>query len=167
MVPQGGVGCELGVSHGINAAQLLHRCNPVRLHLVDTWPNKKQAPKNRRHGCGNWMPEVKRVFRKEIESKRVSLHRCGSIEYLRRQPAASMDWVYLDSCHQWAHFKNELPLAITRIKKGGYVMGHDFCTSFHWKASVVRAVVDACQKGRLQMVAVTCETTPSYLCLVK
>lgn len=43
---------------------------------------------------------------------------------------ASLDFVYIDACHDYENVKNDISLYLPKIKNGGIIAGHDYCQDF-------------------------------------
>jgi len=135
-LPKGGVVAEIGVAEGALSTQILDICSPSRLHLIDAWEGERYA---------DGLAVVTAKFAGEISSGKVILNRGRSIESLVTFPDAYFDWVYLDTAHSFTTTWNELRLCASKVKPGGRIAGHDFCTG-NPVTPVVYGVVQACHK---------------------
>ena len=168
-VPKGGVGCELGACRGHNAVQLYHATKPVKLHLVDFWkdrPENNEGPTLMWHANDYYEKIKSEMFPEEIEKGIVELHRTGSIKFLNSLRKGSLDWVYIDTGHQYDQTLRELNVSLKKVRVGGYIMGHDFTTGFAWRAGVVRSVIEKVQEGKLEIEAVTGDRFCTFLARV-
>lgn len=43
----------------------------------------------------------------------------------------SIDFIYIDGCHQYDFVKNDLNNYFSKIKKGGIISGHDYCDGWY------------------------------------
>jgi hypothetical protein len=133
LLPKGGVGAELGVLDGLNAQALFKQSEPATMHLVDLWVGTMRP---RRQIGGTWQEQiiegpaalaaVQERFAAAIASRRIQLHRLDTVEWLSKQPASSLDWIYLDSCHDDFHVMRELHQSFRAVKAGGIIAGHDY-----------------------------------------
>lgn len=167
LIPKGGVGVEIGVCRGANAAQLLFRTKPSVMFLVDTWEEAEYARKP--HADPNlWYDDhfdsVSEIFSEEINGGRVVIRKQHSTMFLSSLMDNSLDWVYIDSNHHYQTVSREIDLSIQKVKRGGYIMGHDYLTNpINWGTSIIRAVNERIQNEDIRMEAITNETWPSYL----
>ena len=75
-----------------------------------------------------------------------------------------MDWVYIDTNHQYQCISREIDLSVKKVRRGGYIMGHDYFSNPQaWGTSIIRAVNERIQNGDIVMEAITREVWPSYL----
>jgi len=165
-----GVGAEIGVCRGANSAYLFLATRPKKMYLVDIWiiDPLTEIHHSRDLHYGDWESNVRELFSNEIKSGVIEIKRKTGIEFLTSLPDKALDWVYLDSDHSYENISKELDLAISKVKTGGVIAGHDFMVhAGAWGSGVVRAVIDEIQKGRIQMKFITDEQFPSYLCYVQ
>ncbi len=137
----GGVGVEVGVLHGDNAALLLKKANPSSLTLVDSWSGKYDH-----------YEEVRKRFE---EDGRVVLVRSDSVGAASSINDSSLDWVYIDAGHTYDAVMGDLNAYYPKVKPGGYICGHDY--NYHIKSGdVVCAVHELLDKHKeLSMVGLT------------
>ena len=66
------------------------------------------------------------LLAKYRETPSVRLHRANSISFLQRCENNTYDIIYIDGDHSYHGVKHDLINAYTKIKNGGYIMGHDY-----------------------------------------
>lgn len=147
LMPKNASIAELGVEHGFFSKEIIARCSPTELILVDTWPDEtiKQA-------CiaNAMIPEM--TFLKQTTS----------VEYLTSIRENTLDWVYIDTDHTYKTTKAELEAASKAVKDSGYICGHDY-TSISYSGlkryGVVEAVNEFCVNYGYEFIYLTAETT--------
>lgn len=117
-LPKDALVAEVGVAFGDFSREILDRCRPAKLHLVDAWEAERYES-----GIGR----VERLFEEEIAAGQVELHQGLSTDRLPLFDAASLDWVYIDTDHSYDTTKAELRLSDRIVKPDGLIAGHDFC----------------------------------------
>ena len=168
VLPKQVVGCEIGVLRGQFARVLSRQTQPRRLHLVDRWRL------NTEH---DWRPRQNESW-EQIHSlavrlglrmpHRVDMYEASSLDWLRSQPADSLDWVYIDAAHDYESVKAELIEARRVVKGGGLILGHDYAIDpvdahgNRFPCGVVQAVEFAVQSGYGEVVAVSHDRLPSF-----
>ena len=168
LLPIGGIGAELGVCRGHNAAHLFLCTKPEKLYLVDTWEFNPDTFIHHTPDLyyNDWQDDVKDMF-KEFLGDRVFTVKKTSVEFLSDLPDKYLDWVYIDSSHDFDTTKKEIELSLKKVKTGGIISGHDFCVMEKvWKTSIIRVVINEIQNGKLKMEAITNEYFPSFCCRV-
>jgi SAM-dependent methyltransferase len=121
-LPRGGVGAELGVAAGDNARSILARAQPRILHLMDIWRDERAEDYR----------GVQREFGEYISEGRVVLHQGDDLLSLMDLPDSYLDWVYLDTSHQYDHTQKELELLARKLKPTGILCGHDYVNYDVW-----------------------------------
>ena len=139
LLPAGGVAAELGVYRGDFASQILDICQPVQLFLVDPW---KPDFQNARESVNSNEEFTRSRFSREIENGKVHIVKEESAVALEQFRDDFFDWVYIDSDHSYEYTKKELQLASRKVKKNGFICGHDY-TKGTWYAWVRFGVVEA------------------------
>jgi hypothetical protein len=117
------VGAEIGVGGGVFAA-LMFKHNPdLKLYCVDAWQvydgyidftsqdgleKDYQAAQHRLH-------DKNAIFVREF-----------SLDAAKLIPDGSLDYVYIDACHEAPHVGNDIAAWVPKVRPGGMVSGHDY-----------------------------------------
>lgn len=152
-LPRGGVVAELGVAEGEFSRRIRAVARPATLYLVDMWATD-------RYDEGK-MRRVEEKFAEEIASGEVRVVRKRSEEALADFPDGHLDWVYIDTSHQYEQTLQELELSRGKVGEGGTIAGHDYCVgnpsnALHY--GVVPAVHRFCVEHGWEIVYLTLET---------
>ena len=118
-LPKGGFAAEVGAAFGQFSREILDRCNPHRLYLIDAWHGE-------RYGSG--LQIISRNFADEIRSRQLRIAQGFSTAKLAQFEDAFFDWVYIDTNHSFKTTWAELVICDTKVKADGRIAGHDFCT---------------------------------------
>lgn len=108
---------EVGVFQGDFSEQILKVCKPEKLFLIDLWEKPKYE---------EMYTFVGEKFKSEIENGTVEMLRGLSIEKLKEFEEDELDWVYIDTVHDYDTTKAELELCCKKVKDQGYICGHDY-----------------------------------------
>jgi predicted O-methyltransferase YrrM len=115
ILPKNGVVAEIGVEAGVNALDILRYNQPSKLHLIDTWKDKVNK---------DLLDEkVKPLFK---DNQVVEIHRTCGLEKVKDFEDDYFDWIYIDSEKSFEHTVAEIKAYIPKVKKGGYICGHDY-----------------------------------------
>lgn len=154
LFPIGGVYAELGVFRGMFSERILETCAPKRLFLVDLWTQ-----------AVDWLIDGQLVkfsgeeaysFTCRLEAwGSVRIRRQKTVDFLIGLPDASLDVAYLDADHSYNAVRDELALVLPRMRKGGWISGHDYCDLF---PGVVRAVTEFTKLHGLKLDVLTDES---------
>ena len=156
VLPRGGVVAELGVAYGDFSEEIIRYNSPRELHLVDVWA----APRYR-----NGRGAVMEKFKREIDAGNVVIHEGLSVEVVDRFPDETFDWMYIDTVHTFKDTFEELVACSSKLRKDGYVAGHDFSTSSPNRFSrygVIPACATFCEVFGWRFEFITMEPTGSF-----
>jgi ubiquinone/menaquinone biosynthesis C-methylase UbiE len=140
-LPQGLRCAELGVFAGDFARDIRRIMRPSKLYLVDpfegtfTCPNQDGNLPETLH-----LPTVEQMLRREFSDvDQTSIVKEQSVSWLKTQPAASLDFLYIDTTHSYEQTTAELREARRVVRPGGWISGHDYHERF---AGVIQAVTE-------------------------
>jgi lipopolysaccharide biosynthesis glycosyltransferase len=66
------------------------------------------------------------LLEKYKEMPNIKIYKSNSIHFLQNQDDNTYDIIYIDGDHSYNGVKQDLMNAFRKIKKGGYIMGHDY-----------------------------------------
>lgn len=157
-LPTGSVGAEIGVFRGDFSRQILDVVQPSTLHLVDIFEgivmSGDEHGRHLREEDLSTMPEALAAL-----SPVVQVQRSDSAAWLLAQPAASLDWVYIDAAHDHDRVLADLRAASHAVKPGGIIAGHDFSRAF---PGVMEAVLTFLAENKGSIDIYDGDLLPSY-----
>lgn len=151
-LPKNGIVSEIGVAHGDFSSEILKRCLPKKLHLVDAWEAERYSEGYQR---------VCDRFIAEIQSGLVQLNRGLSTDVLSTYPDNYFDIVYIDTVHDYRITSQELALCSSKVKTGGIIAGHDYTPGNlidAYSYGVIQAVQEFCVNNDWRYLYLTCES---------
>ena len=119
MIPKGGVTCELGVAAGGFSRMILDIIQPKKHYMVDMWMHRNRYDEA-------MYQSVLVDFVNELESGQATIIRDLSYRALASLPDASVDFIYIDTSHNYKDTRMELEVAKAKIKPTGIIAGHDY-----------------------------------------
>jgi len=131
-LPKRSVGCELGVWRGGFSARILAVVKPAHLLLVDPWEYQPQLGYETYGGAvaksQQEMDAICHDVRARFEGRDgVSIIRKKTVQLGDDDIAPeSLDWVYIDGCHEYEAVLADLRFFLTRVKRGGLICGDDY-----------------------------------------
>jgi len=149
------LGAEIGVYKGEHAESLLRRLPIGKLFLVDPYEMYPDYYDGKLHYGVDQTPldiaekEAKQRL-KQFEDKIVWIRKTSrnAISDLPQK----LDFVYIDSNHQYEYIWSELRDYYARVKEGGILGGHDMYNGFQKEhTGVITAVLNFVQKNNLQL----------------
>jgi Methyltransferase domain len=135
MLPRHAVGAELGVFKGEFSARLVQVTRPSLLYLVDPYwtaygkyyPDWGAYTDYGRLRCRDAFEQASRAVEAANEhGTEVHFHIGDDVEWLSGLPDASLDWVYIDSSHEYEHTRAELLAAKPKMKAHALICGDDW-----------------------------------------
>jgi predicted O-methyltransferase YrrM len=135
---------EVGTWFGASAAYLAGRVKEsgkeIKIYAIDNFTAEGAGPV--------LAAEVSKVGGNFLEVFRENLSRCGVADYVTTLVGdstemaghfedESVDFVYIDACHEYAKVRLDILAWIPKVKPGGVVAGHDYNASHR---GVIRAV---------------------------
>lgn len=131
-LPKHSVGCELGVWRGDFSERILAIVKPARLLLVDPW---EYQPQLGYEIYGGTVAKSQREMDAICHDVRERLAGRDAVSIIRKKTAqlnnddiaaGSLDWVYIDGCHEYEAVLADLRFFLTRVKPGGLICGDDY-----------------------------------------
>ena len=145
---------ELGVAYGEFSDQILKILEPKLLVLIDSYPND-----------GNFVDEgsldhLQKKFSNHVNNKQVKIINRDSISSVSIFEKNYFDWIYIDTTHEYNQTLKELRAWKDRIKKDGFIFGHDYVMG-NWedgiKYGVKEAVHQFCVEENRELVYLTAQ----------
>jgi hypothetical protein len=151
---------ELGVFKGDFSKELLST-NPKILHLVDIWDGwMTSGDKDGKDIVA--VSDMEKIYERmlvDFSMENVKVTRSKSVDFLSSLKDDELDVVYIDSVHDYDTTSLELALSVNKVKKGGYICGHDYCSMF---PLVVKAVDEFCENRGYSIEYVAMDGCPSF-----
>jgi len=136
------IGAEIGTFRGWNAFNILHYLPIEKLYIIDPYEDcesyKMQTkPEDNLRACKKHLRKYrdKVIFVKKLSEDAV-------------EDIPQLDFLYIDGNHSYDYVKKDIELYYPKIKKGGYIGGHDFHIS---AVGVVKAVLEFTEKHNKEL----------------
>lgn len=148
-------GAEVGVRTGGYSKVLLDNNPNVKLFCIDPWKAYQRVTQEAQDGYLK-----KCVDKLSVYGERVSIMRMTSMEAFLQIPDDSLDFVYLDGCHEFDHIMMDLIMWSRKVRYGGIVSGHDYYNFY--QSGVISAVNTYTYSHGISQWYVTRELEPSF-----
>jgi hypothetical protein len=152
LLPKNAVVAELGVDEGLFSKEIIQKCEPKKLHLIDAWDSKQYTIEK--------MEITKQNLKKELMDNTIYFHQGFSFVELEKLEDNYFDWVYIDTDHSYETTKKELNICLKKIKTDGLITGHDYvtrCYNNFTRYGVVEAVNEFCLENNWEFIYLTHE----------
>lgn len=139
-------GAEIGVYKGEYTKQLLDK--GLKVYGIDPWKAfwGQGRTQNRQDRQDFLYGHTQRYLDEYIKNGQCELIRKTSTEALKDFKDGSLDFVYIDGDHTFAHAAHDIYYWSKKVKKGGIIAGHDYFITPFYARNVwchVKVVVDA------------------------
>lgn len=157
---------EIGVYEGEFARHIIAK-NPNKLYIVDPWVNQpiEIYPNDDYANKSNQDFEImfQKVNNEFSKYKNAIIVRDFSMNFVQKVPYESLDFVYIDAIHTFENTFCNIILWSQKVKKGGWICGHDY-TGNNIKAflGVQYAVDTFCKITRRKLDLITNEQWSSW-----
>jgi predicted O-methyltransferase YrrM len=116
--------------------------------------------------CYSGIDNYQTILSKYFQNPKVKIIRDDSVSYLSTLKDDIIDAIYIDADHSYEGCLRDLESAYRVVKKGGYIMGHDYkitnkCHHNHI-FGVGQAVDEFCKKYNLSIYALGLDGCVSY-----
>lgn len=136
-LPKHSIGAELGVFSGDFSEQILRIVRPRLLYLVDLFSGPAVSGDENGHMRWENMLEMPGRLSERFRGSPVEIVKMSSTDWLISLPPHSLDWVYIDTDHEYSNTAKELSASLRAVKIGGFIAGHDYAPQ---TPGVIRAV---------------------------
>jgi predicted O-methyltransferase YrrM len=161
-MPKNASVAEIGVAFGDYSKEIIRRCMPKKLILIDSWGSDRY-----REG----LKSIETEFDSLIKNNTVEVLMGQSTQVLADLEPGTFDWAYIDTNHTYDTTLAELELCERIVGKNGRISGHDFCTGNVVGAvpyGVVEAATRFCKENGWQFEYLTVESHGHFsFCLKK
>ena len=155
-MPKGVNVAEIGVAFGDFSREIISRCAPGRLFLIDSWGSARFR---------DGLAAIKDEFAAEIEIERMIIRQGHSVDTLKTMESGAFDWAYIDTSHTYETTLAELNLCGKIVGDAGRISGHDYCTGNVVRPvpyGVVEAVTKFCKDCDWQFEYLTAESNGHF-----
>jgi hypothetical protein len=170
LIPEQAIIAEIGVFKGQFALELLKK-NPKHLYLIDCWTKGPMVSGDQDGNNVEQVPDCEQLYN-NLKTRlkfypNVSLHRQFSTDFLPLLKDNTLDVVYIDGDHSYEGVKKDLDLSYPKVKKYGWIMGHDYemnytKTKHTYNFGTKQAVNEFCAKHNLKIYAKGLDGCVSY-----
>ena len=151
-------GAEVGVRAGKFSEVLCKSMPGLRLHCVDPWGTADY--RSRLIGEDKQEGYYQECLRRLAPYPDVNIMRMPSLEALSEIPDESLDFVYIDGCHEFDYVMTDIIQWSRKVRLDGIVAGHDYYR--FKKAGVVPAVDLYTQMQKIDEWFLTNEKEPTF-----
>ena len=114
---------EIGVNYGQSAifmgVEIINQKKNIKLNLVDSWDENFES------GVYDLFMNSSKPIR-EIMGDKLNIIRDLSVNASQKFKDNSLDFIFIDACHDYECVKEDLHVWYPKLKKEGIIAGHDY-----------------------------------------
>jgi len=152
-------GVEVGVYRGKFTATLSAGNPDLFLIGVDAWTSYEGYLDY----TGDDLEDAFREAKARNEGRNVVLINATSIDAVKRFADESLDFVFIDANHDYAHAVEDIAVWSKKVRKGGLVCGHDYLENRAENYGVVEAVNGWCSANNIKTLFLWRDKCPSWM----
>lgn len=148
--------CEVGVQQGIYSKEILmHMPSLEKLYLIDIWEQLTNYVDNANVDNKHQQKYYKQTLSNTQEwAEKIAILRGYSTVMCDEIPDSSLDWVYIDTRHDYKGVSEDIKKYWPKVRDGGIISGHDYLTSGQVKKMTPRQNWSICYDGSIEPRAV-------------
>lgn len=141
------LGCWKGKSSTFLITEALNSGKNMELHFVDTWAGSPEHLNPDESAYEEGLVDdpdfVYKIFLENINKIDYPkhIHRIHTFQASKLFENNSIDFLFIDTAHEFKHVEKEISLWYSKVKSGGIISGHDY-----FYPGVMRAVKDFSRK---------------------
>ena len=148
------IGAYYGKSTAYMAVELINSGKKIRFDVVDTW---RGSPEHQ-EGAWNYQPDMVNdtafdVFQRNLSPAAGSYNpvKLPSLEAAVQYEDGSLDFVFIDAAHEYESVKADVAAWLPKVKKGGFLGGHDYGMYEAHRDGVSQAVNELIGKDNIKL----------------
>jgi hypothetical protein len=162
LLPKNIICAELGVFQGTFSEIIFNTLNPSLFYMVDIFEGiMGSGDKNGNNMAYIDLSESYNLLKEKYVHKNVKVVKSTTVNFLNSLEDNYLDFVYIDAQHTYEDVSLELQLADKKVKKQGFITGHDYHESAY--PGVVRAVAEFCHNNKYKLSLTTDDIYKSFL----
>lgn len=154
--------CEIGVFKGEFSKYIYENIKPKELHMIDLFDGMMCSGDKDGNNIVwvNLDEEFIKLKSYFDHDQNVKIHKGFSFDILNTFIDEYFDLIYIDGDHSYEGVKKDLNIAINKVKKEGYIFGHDYNQTMF--PGVVKAVNEFCNENNLEISYITNDGCPTF-----
>ena len=148
LIPKNSICAEIGVCDGINAQRIWNITKPQFLYLIDPWETLENWW-GTEHSNAEFTPARREAYHDSYLKTCEFFNDKDNVQIIKKHSTEAsedfdnfyFDWVYIDGDHRYKYVLDDLLYWDSKIKKNGFIIGHDWSHD-----SVQKAVKEFIQK---------------------
>jgi len=118
------IGCDKGQSFSFLGVETINQNKNIELYAIDTWGDNGISWNSSDTIYDTFLENIKPV--KQILNDKIKIIRSYSVEASKQFEDQSLDFIFIDACHEYDCVIADLNAWFPKLKSGGWIAGHDY-----------------------------------------
>jgi len=118
------IGTFMGKSASFMGVEIINSGKPIIFDTIDTFEGSPEEI-NGKHSIYNKI-DIKERAVNNLKNIPVNIINCDSLSVAKSHMEESLEFVFIDGAHDYTSVLNDIKAWYPKIKKGGYIGGHDY-----------------------------------------
>jgi hypothetical protein len=144
------IGAEVGVHRGELSHKLFKLIPRLKLYMIDIWSEEaypeqdatSASEKGQKKYKFQWQDNMN-AAKKAVKGRKAKVIRSDSLSAVEKFPDSHFTFVFIDADHSYKAVKEDISIWLPKVRKGGYICGHDYELTERRKFGVRDAVDEA------------------------
>lgn len=118
------IGCDQGQSFSFLGVEVINQNKNIKLNAIDTWGDNINSWNSNEKTYSIFLENTKPV--RDVLKDKVNIIRSFSVEASQKFEDKSLDFIFIDACHEYDCVIADLNAWFPKLKPGGWIAGHDY-----------------------------------------
>lgn len=129
------IGCDRGQSLSFLGVEIINKNKNIKIHAVDTWGDNINSWNSSDTVYTTFLNNIKPV--QDILKDKINIIRSYSVEAASKFNDQSLDFIFIDACHEYECVIADLNAWFPKLKPNGWIAGHDYYAGHYGVESAV------------------------------
>ena len=118
------IGCDKGQSFSFLGVEIINQNKNIELYAVDTWGDNIVSWNSSDEIYNTFLKNISPI--QEVLNDKIKIIRSYSVEASTKFEDKSLDFIFIDACHEYECVIVDLNAWFPKLKPGGWIAGHDY-----------------------------------------
>ena len=118
------IGTFFGKSASFMGVEIYNSKKPIKFDTIDTFQGSPTELDGKHQVFKN--TDVESIARNNLKGLPVNVIKGNSTDIAKKYKNNSLDFVFIDGSHEYEDVKKDVKTWLKKVKKGGYIGGHDY-----------------------------------------
>lgn len=118
------IGCDQGQSFSFLGVETIRQNKNIELYAVDTWGDNGISWNSSDETYNTFLKNISPI--QKVLNDKIKIIRSYSVEASAKFEDQSLDFIFIDACHEYECVIADLNAWYPKLKPGGWIAGHDY-----------------------------------------